>query len=395
MKAYVLPSDKIIDPLEEPARDCLIANKPLKELQCQVLTKLGLEIVLVNDISEIDDEGEYILFCDNLYFTEALMAEFISRARVNADFSICALKIGTTTRLTAINLQEVKIHSHHVEYQLYYYPPRHWRTGSGNGIVIIDPDYLSFSIAMPYHMCGGDEYPVSLTEKLIVQIDHWVNLWIANVLTTLSGVAKLKSSSKLSQLWLAIKARSFNQWKILKQINKIGNNCDIDPTAIVEGSIIGDNVTVGAGAVIRCSIIGDRVNIGNNVVIEESVIGDKSTVLSGHIIYSVLYPSSFSVSGFVTASLMGRETFAGAGSVMTDFRFDNRNVIIVQNGRPVDSGNRFLGSCLGHGSYLGSGCVVAPGRSIPAGLHIVMDNSRVIHNPNDLNQIEGFRIIHQ
>lgn len=392
MRAYVLPSKKIIEPLEEYARDCLITNKPLRQLQEEILRSLGLQAVFINNICDISDTEEYIVFTDNLYFTRELLEDFIFKARKQKSVSICALKIGTTTRLTAVTLQDVKICSHYVEYNLYYFPIIGFR-GKPNTI-IIDPDDLPFSIGMPHHMCGANEYFVSLTDKLIVQIEHWVNLWIANVLTTLSGGAKLQKSSKIKLFFMALKAKSFNKWTILKQINKIGKNCDIHPTAYIEGSTIGDNVTLGAGTIVRNSIIGNNVNLGNRVIVEESVIGEKSAVLSGHIIYSVLYPSSFSVSGFITASLMGRETFAGANSTMTDFRFDGKNVMVMNNGVSVDSGNRFLGSCLGHRSYLGSGCVVSPGRSIPSDLHLTMEKDRVINSfSDDSNTIKGFRII--
>lgn len=391
MKAYILSCDTIINPLEECARDCLITNKPLRQLQAEALINLGLQAVFIGDVSDISDQDEYVVFADNLYFTEELLREFITRAQKHNSVCTCALKAGTTTRLTAVKLQDVKIHSDHVEYKLYYFP--NVMSRDLHTIVIIDPDEFPLSIIMPHHMCGADEYFIPFTEKFIVQIDHWVNLWASNVFSTVSNGAMLQKSSKIKQLYLAIKACSFNKWSILKQINKIGSNCDIHPTAYVEGSSIGDNVTIGAGAVIRNSVIGNKVNLGNGVVIEESVIGDQSTVLSGHVIYSVLYPSSFSVSVFITASIIGRETFAGANSTMTDFRFDGKNVMVMKDGVLADSGNNFLGSCLGHGSYLGSGCVVAPGRSIPCGLHLTMDNNRVIHNLNNPAEINGFRLI--
>ena len=392
MKAYILPRDKIIDPLLEPANECLIVNKSLRQLQIGALHNLGLQAVFVRSVSEISDLNEHLVFTGNLYFTEELLREFITRAREQSSIVNCAFKTGTTTRLTAVNLQEVEIHPDYVKYQLQYFPRVGYR--GNHCVVVIDPDELQFSIAMPQHMCGGNEYFVSLTDKLLVQVDHWVNLWIANVLTTLSGAAKLQKSPKRKLLFLALKSLSFNKWNLLKQINKIGSNCDIHPTAYIEGSTVGDNVVIGAGTIVRNSAVGDNVNLGNRVIVEESVIGDKCAVLSGHIIYSVLYPSSFSVSGFITASLLGRETFAGANSTMTDFRFDGQNVMVMKDGSLVDSGNRFLGCCLGHGSYLGSGCVVAPGRSVPSGLRLTMDNNRIIHNlGNQPGEIEGFRII--
>jgi len=184
---------------------------------------------------------------------------------------------------------------------------------------------------------------------------------------------------------------SFNRWKILSQLNKIGEKCDIHPTAYIEGSTIGDNVTVGAGAIIKESVIGKDAFIGNGVIIEESVVGEKSTILSGHILYSVLYPGTFTVTQFISASLIGRDTFLGAGVNLADFRMDGKSVMVMRDGIKVDTGNTFVGVCMGHEVYLGAGCIVAPGRIIPNGMRITPEKDRIIEKPNQ--DMPGFRSI--
>ena len=244
---------------------------------------------------------------------------------------------------------------------------------------------------MPEHMCDGKKYLVPITEKFIVQINHWVNLWAANITTLLAEGARLQNKSKIRLAILAIKARSFNQWKILHHLNKIGRNCDIHPTAYIEGSTISDNVTVGAGAIIRESVIGKDVCIGNGVVIEESVVGEKSTILHGHIMYSVLYPGTFSVTHIISASLVGRDTFIGGAVILADFRFDGKSIMVMKDGIKVDTENTFVGACIGHRVYLGSGCIVAPGRTIPKGMRITPDKGRIIYKPDQ--NMPGFRSI--
>ena len=328
-----------------------------------------------------------------MYFSAELLKEFIVRAQAQACISVCALKVGATTTISGANLQEVRTYPDRVEYGLTYFPDTEFRQDSQ--ALIIDPDEFSAAIAMPKHMCGADEYAIPLTEKYVIQIDHWVNLWVANWLTAISSGARLQKYSKGKQLFLALKARSFNKWSILRQLNEIGANCDIHPTAYIEGSILGNNVTLGAGAIVRNSVVGNNVLLGNGVVVEQSVIGGNSTVLNGHVLFSVIYPSSFSVAGFITASFMGRDTFAGYSSIMSDFRFDKKNVIVrKRDGSLVDSGSRFLGVCLGHGVYLGAGSVVAPGRSVPGGLRIALGEERIIQKfPKNAKEINGFRLL--
>jgi len=226
-------------------------------------------------------------------------------------------------------------------------------------------------------------------EKIIIQIDHWANLWSANLIYILSRLAKLQKN-KTGLLLNIVKSFSFNKWEILNKMNEVEDGCDIHPTSYIEGSIVGKNVTIGAGALIRESIIGNGAFIGNGVVVESSVIGEKSVILNGHILQSVLYPETFSVTHFISASLVGRRTFIGSGAVLTDFRFDKKNINLVKDGVKVDSGNIFLGCCLGNDVYLGGGCVVAPGREIPNNTKISLYKTRIITGSLS-NKEEGFR----
>lgn len=392
MKAYILPKEERINPLGNYARDCLIGNKPLKQLQAETLRALGLEAVFAADFAQIRDPGEYISFRDNLYVSAGLLKEFIAQSRQRKTATVCALKAGEITLRTAVNVQDVMIRQDYVEYDLHYFPEVKNRKDCQT--VIIDPDEFHAAIAMPSHMCGADRYAIPMADKFVIQIDHWVNLWIANVVAALALGAHLRKSSKIRQLFLALKAQSFNQWKILRCTNIVGNNCDIHPTAYIEGSIIGDGVSLGAGTSVRNSIIGDNVSIGNGIVIEESVVGDGCVILNGRLIFSTFYPRTFSVAEMITASLVGQNAFIGLNSTMTDFRLDGKNVTVLKGGAMVDSGNRFLGSCLGHGVYLGSGCIVAPGRSIPCGLRLTLSKDKIIRGPLEgRGNIEGYRIV--
>lgn len=392
MKAYILPKQEKIEPLGDCARDCLIGNKPLKQLQVATFRAVGLEPIYAADLSHVTDDGEHVVLSDNLYFSAELLREFIARSRQRKTATLCALKKGGFTLRAAVNVQNVAIRPDYIEYDLRYLPEA--KDVNDCWAVVIDPDELHASIPMPVHMCGSDKYAIPMTDKFVIQIDHWVNLWVANIVAALALGARLRKSSKIRQLFLALKARSFNQWKVLRRTNVVGDNCDLHPTAYREGSIIGDGVSLGAGAIVRNSIIGDNVSIGNGVVIEESVVGDGCVILNGRLIFSVLYPRSFSVAEMITASFVGRDAFIGLNSTITDFRFDNRNVTVFKDGELVDSGNRFLGSCLGHGVYLGSGCVVAPGRSIPCGLRLALAEDKTIRDPLDgRGEIEGYRIV--
>ena len=81
----------------------------------------------------------------------------------------------------------------------------------------------------------------------------------------------------------------------------------------------------------------------------------------------------------------------GGGVILTDFRLDGKSVMVMKDGIKVDTENTFIGACLGHEVYLGTGCIVAPGRIIPKGMRITPDKERIIEKPDQ--NMQGFRSI--
>jgi NDP-sugar pyrophosphorylase family protein len=210
----------------------------------------------------------------------------------------------------------------------------------------------------------------------------------------LAEVARLRRAPTTRLLGLALRARSTNKWNVLKKLNRIGRGCDIHPTAYIEGSTVGDNVTIGAGSVVRLSHIGSGTSIGSNATVECSVLGEGCALdsMSGAFA-SVLYPGTASSAKLIYISVCGRDTFLADGVYLADFRFDRRNVSVVKGGATIDTGNVGLGVCLGHGVYLGAGCVVAPGRAVPNGLRLVPDESRTIARFSEDGTAPGHRTV--
>ncbi len=393
MKAYILQSNKIIEPFGDHPGDCLIDNKKLSDHQKDVLTHLGLEFRPVSSIDQIQDPNEYIVFIDSLFFTGELLQEFINKSRQAERSTVCAVKPGITTLRSVVATQDVKIFSDRIEYILYYVPVETLR-GNAAVPITLDIDRSYESLPMPEHMFGKSEYRIPLTDMLIGQIDHWTNLWVANIAYLLAKLARLETSPKLKLLGLALKACSLNQWKVLRQTNKIGKNCDIHHTAYVEGSTIGDNVTIGAKTIVREASIGNNSYLGDNVTIHMSVLGERCNIQSGSLVeFAVLYPGVLSNDRVIAISICGRDCFIGGNVIFTNFRIDKQNITVMKGDTLVDTGNTYLGSCLGHNVYLGAGCIVAPGRVIPNGIRIVPEESRIIRKCHPGQEISGYRQI--
>ena len=392
MKAYMLRSEKRIDPLGDHPSECLVTNRRLRDLQQEVLQQLDLQLIDVASGAQVEDTEEHIVFEDSLLFTKELLEEFITRSRELQRCTICALKPGLVALRSVVATQEVQIHDDRVEYGLQYLTAQKQR---GESVpVVIDPGEEDMSVPFPRHVFGTPGYRVAVTDKVLVQIDHWVNLWSAGMLMVLSEFARLKKAPQ--EFWADImqKAGSMNQWDILCQLNNIGKNCDIHPTAYIEGSTLGDNVTVGAGSVIRNALVGDGAYIGSNSLLQACVIGEECFIINGvNIQVSVMYPRGVVNNRFTESSLLGSDIFIAEGVVLTDFRFDGRCVPVLKDGVQVDTGNPLIGSCVGHGVYLGAGCIIAPGRTIPNSLRLVPEPTRIIREVSPDGIVPGYRRI--
>lgn len=390
MKAYMLKSNKTIEPFGDHPRDCLIINRKLGDLQKETLHGSGHILKPVADVSETKDEEEHIIFVDSLYFTRELLAEFITRSRKHGGHTVCAASPGVTTLRSVISTQDVMVHPDRFEYGLHYLPARSQNETPVSMVIDLDQFYQAFP--MPEHIFGEKDYPIPVSNWLIAQIDHWTNLWAMSIATILSEGAKLRKTSQLKLFGLALKAHSFNEWRVLSKLNRIGRSCDIHHTAYIEGSTIGNNVRIGAGSVIRESIIGDNSYIGNNVAIDLSVVGEECNIRNGAIVqYGVLYPGTFTMNRLISISLCGRNTFIGDGVVLCDFRLDRKPVTVIKDGQQVDTENTFIGSCLGHNVYLGAGCILAPGRTVQNNTRITPDESRIIRKCHTEQEIQGHR----
>jgi NDP-sugar pyrophosphorylase family protein len=393
MKAYILTTNKSIEPFREHTRDCLIGNQKLSDIHKEVLHSIGLTPIFISKDKQIEDSEEYISFDDTLFFTKKILLEFIIKSRRLNKATVCAIKPPTPGPYFygMLATQDVKVYSDRVEYPLIYRPSLDSRVEPTP--LLIDVDQHQVAAPLPEHMFGFDEYRIPVTDKVIVQINHWTNLHYANLAMSANEPASLLNS-KTKLLSAILKSRSFNQWKVGHHANRIGKNCDIHPRAWVEFSTLGDNVKIGAGSVVNCSVVGSGTMIGNNATTEFSVVGDRCWIGSGSMVrYSLLYPGVLTVARLINYSVCGRNTFLGDGVTLCDFRLDGKSIPVIENDSTINTESPLLGTCLGHGVYLGAGCIVGPGRVIPNGIRLSPDKSRIITKVDSSGFLLGYRRI--
>ena len=390
MYAYILSTAKKLEPFGEHPRDCLIGNRSLEHRQDDALRSLGISPLRVADAGSISDPNAHLVLEDRLYFTPELIAEFVAKSRVRKTSTRCALKQGPVTEHTAVFTQDVPLMNGAYAYALRYEPAMRARQMPES--VVIDPEQYYEPLPVARHMTPLREPRLPITDRVLIRVDHWVNLWAANLSVPAAGIARSRKL-KCRLLRLAVKARSLNQWNVLRATNSIGRDCDIHPTAYIESSIIGSGTQIGAGAVVRGALIGKGCRILNRATVELCVLGDGAHVMNGCTAqFAVLYAGHLTMSNRVSFSLCGRDTFVGDGVTLDDFRVDGETVRVLKDGAFVDSGMTFLGGCLGHGAYLGAGCVLAPGRAIPNGWRVSRETG-VITSTQNGTDLQGLNVL--
>lgn len=134
----------------------------------------------------------------------------------------------------------------------------------------------------------------------------------------------------------------------------IGKGARILPGAIIEGPAwIGEDVLIRGGAYVRGGVwIGDGCVVGASTEIKRAILlpGAKAPHLN-----------------YVGDSILGAGVNLGAGTVLSNFRFDGAEIAIPTGNRRIATGRRKLGAVLGDGVQTGCNCVLSPGVVVGAG----------------------------
>ncbi len=137
----------------------------------------------------------------------------------------------------------------------------------------------------------------------------------------------------------------------------IGRGTRIYPGVVIEGPAwIGEEVEIRPGAYIRGGAwIGDGCVVGASTEIKCALLlpGAKAPHLN-----------------YVGDSILGEDVNLGAGTILSNFRHDGREVRIGAGAEGRGTGRRKLGAVLGDGVLTGCNCVLHPGSVVGRGSQI-------------------------
>ena len=175
-----------------------------------------------------------------------------------------------------------------------------------------------------------------------------------------------------TDFWAPIKYpwHIFDAVKYLLDISqpRISASAYISEKATIEGKvIISDNVRILENAVIRGPVyIGSGSIIGNNALVRDySHIGADCVIgYSTEIKGSYIDNGCWMHSSYIGDSIIGKGCSFGAGTVLANFRFDERRISAIVGGKAIDTGRDKLGAIIGDNCKTGVNASVMPGIKI-------------------------------
>jgi carbonic anhydrase/acetyltransferase-like protein (isoleucine patch superfamily) len=252
--------------------------------------------------------------------------------------------------------------------------------------VVVDPEEKVFELPVPRTYMGADKIEVGIARHPVMTLHHWVHILWAN--QNAGGIEMRVTPGwkmALRGLWAAIRAFSFNKWKVLRKLNHKGRGCDIHPTAVVEGSRLGDGVKIGPHARVLFSTLGDGACVMTGAQVELCVLGERTLVSDQTVVrLCVLYPEAVASQYLMQQCVLGRQAVTTGGGFTMDLNWE-QDIRVPLDGELHDTGQRFLGAAFGHRSRIGTGFWLASGRMVPNDYLLVRDPERVLTKlPDDL-----------
>jgi acetyltransferase-like isoleucine patch superfamily enzyme len=227
---------------------------------------------------------------------------------------------------------------------------------------------------------------VPVTSTVAAHVEHWVHvLWLNQMAFGVRWMEIVRGH----KLWVAARVLAAFPWtsfaRFMRSFVWKGRGVRIHPTAHVEASILGDGVVIGPRASVRNSILGAGVEIGDHATVLSSSLGDRTFVTPRtFVVWAAAYPDAVITNYKLQVSLVGRGASLSTWAGLIDAKLQG-TVDVKHDGALVSTERSFIGSCIGHGAFVGAKVLVMPGREIPNGAFIAMrPDELIVDVPRDL-----------
>jgi UDP-N-acetylglucosamine diphosphorylase / glucose-1-phosphate thymidylyltransferase / UDP-N-acetylgalactosamine diphosphorylase / glucosamine-1-phosphate N-acetyltransferase / galactosamine-1-phosphate N-acetyltransferase len=387
MLKVILPSYRYITPFNETARDLRIQNKPLWLYQRDVLIPyVNHEMELLPDARLPQTKEPCMVYRDNLFFDEFYLAAFLETAYKRKKPSRAAFSFDDPAfreHCLPLSVSYTPFGNLYLA-DLWYYP---------NGpqpeveplIIDLQSREIGYYHVPTYMAVGPGDLVYQVPLRCMIAIDTWVHIFIADMVFGLFGRgARFEDRLERDPFFkLGILGRALYEGRQVLESSRavtVGQNCVIDPTAIIHGpTTIGDNVTIGAGSVVENCIIGNNVNISQGCQLMLSVVGDGTFLpfRASLFMTTIMDNSMVAQNTCLQMCVVGRNSFIGAGNTFTDFNLLSAPIKARNPNGELEFSNRpVLGGCVGHNCRIGAGLVFYPARIIESDVILIASPER-------------------
>ena len=369
-RLYRLRTGTTLYSFQDPILEVPIVDGSLGSSQVAAAKAVGAEVVDVTSEDEISEE-RFVVFDEALYFSPGFLMGALERFDASAGSSVATLPRDRFNDSVILPQGDV---------------PDEWRLpillrdrARPEPVPVRVPQVIHRGppVGLPRQIMPVENFGVDVSDVIAGPVPTPFHLLHVNVAVLLSRFA---SERARWPQWLVSRIAPFRSprfYAALRRKNRIGKNCRIHPTAVVEGSTLGDGVTVGAHALVRLSHIGAQSTIEDQASVTMSVLGSGNYVANkNHITFSLSWENVFAIHGPYQFSVFGRDSAVFA-VIDCDIRLDNQTISLPTANGIVDSNQYLLGNAYGHGSKVGGGNIIAPGRIVPNHLHVPPPDSIV------------------
>ncbi|MCI0579495.1 MAG: multidrug transporter [Chloroflexi bacterium] len=336
---------------------------------------------------EGDEQVERLVHRDNLFFNKALIDEFMARARAGRKPVRIAFRKDDLTIVEHIRplTRSFFEQDNLLLADMWYLPQGISQNLVAQPLVIeTEPREVGYYHVPPYMASVTGDLVYQLPRKAFVCLESWVHLFVIDILFGVFAQGK-DIEDKVDSDWryrLKILFKALVEQKQVldcSELVKVGQNVNIDPSAVIHGlTTIGNNVTIGPGVVIDNCIIGNNVNVSQGCQLMLSVVSDGCFLpfRASLFMTTLMENSMVAQNTCLQLCVVGRDSFIGAGSTFTDF-----NVLPAPlrafGAKGLEETNMFvLGGCVGHHCRLSSGLVIYPARTIESDVVLLASEER-------------------
>ena len=399
MKKIIIGDKTPVSPFNEPARDLRIMNKPLWLYQRDVLSPYCQEELECDSFAEIPSlpspilAGELLVYRDNLFFDEFLFETFIKAARQSGQAAQIAFAKNDAAIVThALWVQDgIRLEGDVYVADMFYYPEGTAIATANPQPLVIDtqPREMGYYHVPTYMANERGDLGFQVPLRAFLSIESWVHVLMANCpFGVFAHGARIEKSLDnlgvmLKVLWHSLLERK--QFLSSSELVVVGKNTQIDPAAIIQGpTIIGDNVTIGPGTVINACIIGNNVNVMQGCQLLLSVVGEGAYLgfRAALFMTTLMENALVAQNTCLQMSVVGRDSFVGAGNTFTDFNLLAKPLKVWHKGELRETGMQVLGGCVGHNCRIGSGHVFFPARTIDSDVVLYAQEGRTVITKN-------------